>query len=53
MAKRAAKMGYRADFRYAQNVARTLCWPAMRYRRVRPDSFYKIETGLLYVSRRF
>jgi Capsule assembly protein Wzi len=43
-----------ADFRYAQNVARTHVLASdAPDAGVRPDSFYKIETGLLYVSRRF
>jgi hypothetical protein len=43
-----------ADFRYAQNVARTHVLASdAPIAGVRPDSFYKIETGLLYVSRRF
>jgi hypothetical protein len=42
------------DFRYAQNVARTHVLASdAPVAGVRPDSFYKIETGLLYVSRRF
>ena len=40
------------DFRYAQNVARDHLL-ASDPRGPRPDSFYKIETGLLYLSRRF
>jgi hypothetical protein len=43
-----------ADFRYAQNVARNHVAPSdAPILGVRPDSFYKIETGLFYVSRRF
>jgi hypothetical protein len=43
-----------ADFRYAQNVARNHVAPSdAPVLGVRPDSFYKIETGLLYVTRRF
>jgi hypothetical protein len=43
-----------ADFRYAQNVARNHVAPSdAPDAGVRQDSFYKIETGLLYVSRRF
>jgi Capsule assembly protein Wzi len=43
-----------ADFRYAQNVARTHVLASdAPVAGVRPDSFYKIETGLLYVSRHF
>jgi Capsule assembly protein Wzi len=43
-----------ADFRYAQNVARShVAASDAPDAGVRPDSFYKIETGLLYVSRRF
>ncbi len=40
------------DFRYAQNVARDHVL-ASDPQGVRPESFYKIETGLLYLSRRF
>ena len=40
------------DFRYAQNVARDHVL-ASDPQGVSPDSFYKIETGLLYLSRRF
>ena len=43
-----------ADFRYAQNVARDHVLPSdAPIAGVRQDSFYKIETGLLYVTRRF
>jgi hypothetical protein len=43
-----------ADFRYAQNVARSHVLASdAPILGVRPDSFYKIETGLLYVTRRF
>ncbi|HMH28489.1 MAG TPA: capsule assembly Wzi family protein [Steroidobacteraceae bacterium] len=43
-----------ADFRYAQNVARDhLLASDAPIAGVRPDSFYKIETGLLYISRHF
>ena len=40
------------DFRHAQNVARDHVL-ASDPQGVRPDSFYKIDTGLMYVSRRF
>ena len=40
------------DFRYAQNVARDHLL-ASDPQGPRPESFYKIETGLLYLSRRF
>ena len=40
------------DFRHAQNVARDHVL-ASDPRGARPDSFYKIDTGLLYLSRRF
>ncbi len=40
------------DFRYAQNVARDHLL-ASDIQGIRPETFYKIETGLLYVSRRF
>jgi len=40
------------DLRYAQNVARDHVL-ASDPQGPRPDSFYKIETGLLYLSRRF
>jgi Capsule assembly protein Wzi len=40
------------DFRYAQNVARDHVLPSDPGG-VRPDSFYKIETATLYVTRRF
>jgi len=41
-----------ADFRHAQNVARDHVL-ASDPQGPRPDSFYKIDTGLLYLSRRF
>jgi hypothetical protein len=40
------------DFRLAQNVARDHVLPSDP-QGARPDSFYKIYTGLLYLSRRF
>jgi hypothetical protein len=40
------------DFRYAQNVARDHVL-ASDVQGIRPETFYKIETGLLYLSRRF
>jgi hypothetical protein len=40
------------DFRHAQNVARDHVL-ASDPQTSRPESFYKIETGLLYLSRRF
>jgi hypothetical protein len=40
------------DFRYAQNVARDHLL-ASDTQGIRPETFYKIETGLLYLSRRF
>jgi hypothetical protein len=40
------------DFRHAQNIARDHVL-ASDPQGVRPDSFYKIDTGLLYLSRRF
>jgi capsule assembly protein Wzi len=40
------------DFRYAQNVARNHVL-ATDIQGVRPDSFYKIESGTFYLSRRF
>jgi hypothetical protein len=40
------------DFRYAQNVARNHVL-ATDVQGVRPDSFYKIESGTLYLTRRF
>jgi Capsule assembly protein Wzi len=40
------------DFRYAQNVARNHVLPT-DVQGVRPDSFYKIESGTLYLTRRF
>ncbi len=40
------------DFRHAQNVARDHML-ATDPQNTRPDSFYKIDTGLLYLSRRF
>jgi hypothetical protein len=40
------------DFRYAQNVARDHVL-ASDPQGIRPETFYKIETGLLYLSRRF
>ena len=43
-----------ADYRYAQNAARSHVLASdAPILGVRPDSFYKIETGLLYVTRRF
>jgi hypothetical protein len=43
-----------ADFRYAQNVARDhLVASDAPVIGPRPDSFYKIETGLFYISRHF
>ena len=40
------------DFKHGQNIARDHVL-ASDPQGVRPDSFYKIDTGLLYVSRRF
>jgi hypothetical protein len=40
------------DFRYAQNLARDHVL-ASDVQGVRPETFYKIETLTLYVSRRF
>lgn len=40
------------DFRFAQNVARDHLL-ATDPQGIRPESFYKIETGIFYVSRRF
>ncbi|HEX4153895.1 MAG TPA: capsule assembly Wzi family protein [Steroidobacteraceae bacterium] len=40
------------DFRYAQNVARDHVL-STDIQGVRPDSFYKIESGILYLTRRF
>lgn len=40
------------DLRYAQNVARNHVL-ASDIQGVRPDSFYKIESGTLYLTRRF
>jgi hypothetical protein len=40
------------DFRYAQNVARDHVL-ATDIQGVRPDTFYKIESGMLYLTRRF
>jgi hypothetical protein len=40
------------DFRYAQNVARNHVLPT-DIQGVRPDSFYKIESQTLYITRRF
>jgi hypothetical protein len=40
------------DLRHAQNIARDHVL-ASDPQGVRPDSFYKIDTGLLYLSRRF
>ncbi|MGO9994177.1 MAG: capsule assembly Wzi family protein [Steroidobacteraceae bacterium] len=40
------------DFRYAQNIARNHVLPT-DIQGVRPDSFYKIESVLAYLSRRF
>jgi hypothetical protein len=40
------------DWRYAQNVARDHVL-ATDVQGIRPETFYKIETGLLYLSRRF
>jgi hypothetical protein len=41
-----------ADFRYAQNIARNHVL-ATDIQGVRPDSFYKVEIGTLYLTRRF
>ena len=41
-----------ADFRYAQNVARDHVLPTDP-QGVRADSFYKIESAIAYISRRF
>jgi hypothetical protein len=40
------------DFRYAQNIARNHVLPT-DVQGIRPDSFYKIESILAYLSRRF
>ena len=40
------------DFRYAQNIARNHVLPT-DVQGVRPDSFYKIQSVLAYLSRRF
>jgi len=40
------------DFRYAQNIARNHVLPT-DVQGVRPDSFYKIESVIGYISRRF
>jgi Capsule assembly protein Wzi len=40
------------DFRHAQNIARDHVLPSDP-QGVRPESFYKIDTALLYLSRRF
>lgn len=40
------------DFRYAQNVARDRVLPT-DIQGGRPDTFYKIESGTLYLTRRF
>ena len=40
------------DFRYAQNVARNHVLPS-DVQGVRPDSFYKIESVIGYISRHF
>jgi capsule assembly protein Wzi len=40
------------DFKHAQNIARDHVL-ASDPQGVRPDSFYKIDTGILYLSRRF
>jgi hypothetical protein len=41
------------DFRYAQNVARNHVLATDVQGGARPDSFYKIESGTLYLTRRF
>jgi hypothetical protein len=41
-----------ADFRYAQNIARNHVL-ATDIQGVRPDSFYKVEIGTVYLTRRF
>lgn len=46
------KFDLSVEARYAQNVARDHVL-ASDPQGVRPDSFYKIETGVLYLSRRF
>ncbi len=48
----AAKWDLGFDFRYAQNVARDHML-ATDVQTSRPDSFYKIESAVLYLSRRF
>jgi len=48
----APKWDLNLDFRYAQNVARDHVL-ASDVRGVRPESFYKIESLTLYLSRRF
>ena len=40
------------DFRYAQNIARDHVL-ASDPQGARPDSFYKIESAVLYLSRHF
>ena len=40
------------DFRYGQNIARNHVLPT-DVQGVRPDSFYKIESVVGYISRRF
>ncbi len=40
------------DFRYAQNIARNHVLPTDIHG-IRPDSFYKIQSVIGYVSRRF
>jgi hypothetical protein len=40
------------DFRYAQNIARNHVLPT-DVQGVRPDSFYKIESVIAYITRRF
>jgi hypothetical protein len=40
------------DFRYAQNIARNHVLPT-DIQGLRPDSFYKIESVIGYVTRRF
>lgn len=46
------KWDFGVDFRYAQNIARNHVLPTDP-QGVRPDSFYKIESLIGYISRRF
>lgn len=47
------KVDLGVEYRYAQNIARDHVLASDPAAGERPDSFYKIQTGILYLSRRF